>query len=234
MGRKKKDLEMVTEEVDTTESDDAAVEMFLSESEGESDETSEEEADAEAEEKPKRKPRRRAPRRKPVAETVEPTAEPLVAAAAVASEPEIETPPATFAFPPAPAPGMVAASNTANASEKDAVERHWDAARLASESIVASLDKVNSLMRELPDHYAVSLQKSLKQSARPAANSRLVFAMSVTATVLSLLSLGLSQSARQTALNSHSAPFVQVQPSAEAPSVAVDTRRAKRRAPRSR
>jgi hypothetical protein len=96
--------------------------------------------------------------------------------------------------------------------EKDRVVQQWEAAKQASESIVASLEKVNDLLREIPEHYGAVIQKSMKQAAtRPSPAARVAFVMSVVATLLSILSLSFSQSAREKAFSQATYQATQVQ-----------------------
>lgn len=82
----------------------------------------------------------------------------------------------------------------------DPMVAQWDAARKTSEAIAASLEKVGTVLREIPDHYAHSFQKSMKQMPRTSPAARMAFVMSLAALVLSVLSLSFSQSARHAAL----------------------------------
>ncbi len=182
MGRKKADSEEVLEvelnaEVEAVEPDEIEAQDVAALEEDETEKTP--------------KPARRRNRKK---------AEQTVAAV----EPQIE------AAGPAPAVPVVEAPVAPNAAavvatttdEKDLVVRQWEAAKQTSESIVASLDKVNSLLKELPDHYAAVLQKSMKQSsARTTPGAKIAFGMSMVASVLSVLSLSFSQSARELVLS---------------------------------
>jgi hypothetical protein len=77
----------------------------------------------------------------------------------------------------------------------------WEAAQKTSQSIIASLENVNAILKELPEHYASVIQKTLKQTpSRPSSASRFAFAMSLLAIVLSVLSLSFSQSVRSQVL----------------------------------
>lgn len=204
MGRKKKeelqevDLDTLAEEQEEAtllaDAEEETEGLEAAESEDAEEKDAEAELSEELEEKPKRKPRKRSPRRK----KAEVVAEESAAASLTFTPPAAEAQPMGPAVPPPPV-DLIAAASAAH--EKDAVERHFEAARTASESIVATLEKVNALMRELPDHYAATLQKNIKHSAKPIANSRVVFALSLTAFILSVLSVGLSQSARHQALS---------------------------------
>lgn len=203
MGRKKKDEEILEEEIDL--GGDEELELELGEADDSDEDALKEPASIEADsldeeiQEPKA-PRKRAPR-KP---KVEPAIEETPVAAAVAAAP--------VALPVAPPVPAV---------EKDAVVLQWEAAKLTTEAIVASLDKVNGLLRELPDHYAVVLQKSMKASApRSGSASKIAFGTSLMAILLSVLSLSFSQSARQAALSHGGA--VQAVHRAAAPTAEID------------
>ena len=139
-------------------------------------------AEIEAEEKPA--PRRK--RRKKAA---------VEAQEAAPAEETVSTVPAVAESKPNPVPET-------KPSNEDPMVRQWEAARQTTEAIVASLEKVNGLLKELPDHYAGVLQKSLKQnSARSTPGAKIAFGMSMVASVLSILSLSFSQSARELVLS---------------------------------
>jgi hypothetical protein len=199
MGRKKKDEEILDDELDLA-SEEAELELELDDADDSDEEELKEPATLEADSldeetaKEPKAPRKRSPRKT----KAEPAAEETVAAA-VASP----TPAPTPTPIPAPAPAPVV--------EKDAVVLQWEAAKQTTEAIVASLEKVNGLLRELPDHYAVVLQKSMKASApRSGSASKIAFGTSLMAILLSVLSLSFSQSARQAALSHDGAlPAVQ-------------------------
>ncbi len=206
MGRKKKDEEILVEELEQSE------ELLSDEPEELSAEFSEEEKPAEPTPKPAR--RRRAPKA-PVA-----AAEPATNETQTPAEPAIEN------IVPAPQPQSVPAIIAS--TQKDPVVQQWEAAKQTSESIVASLEKVNLLLRDIPEHYSNVLQKSIKQAAnRPTPGARAAFGISVFAIVLSILSLSFSQSARQMALTNNSpAPVVaqQYQATESAPALALKPR----------
>ncbi len=204
MGRKKKDEEILDEEIEL--GGDEELELELGEADDSDEDALKEPASIEADsldeeiQEPKA-PRKRAPRKPKVEPAIEETP---VAAAAVAAAP--------VALPVAPPVPAV---------EKDAVVLQWEAAKLTTEAIVASLDKVNGLLRELPDHYAVVLQKSMKASApRSGSASKIAFGTSLMAILLSVLSLSFSQSARQAALSHGGA--VQAVHRAAAPTAEID------------
>lgn len=93
--------------------------------------------------------------------------------------------PAAAAPAPAPAPAI------------DPVVAQWEAAAKTTQAIVASLENVHAMLKDLPEHYAAVVQKSLKQSqSKPSNATRLAFATSFLAIVFSVLSLSFSQSVR--------------------------------------
>jgi len=76
------------------------------------------------------------------------------------------------------------------------------------------------MLREIPDHYSGAIQKVLKNNTPKASPvARLAFGLSLVATVLSVLSLTFSQSARQAALTQavSTAPVVALQQPIQAP-----------------
>lgn len=201
MARKKKDTEELELELDELELDeeetseeDEADEEALKEPEEIS--LAEEEDEAEVEPAPKA-PRRRAPKAKKATKAeAEETEEAVVAEKPVKAPKKTEAPVAAAVATPAPEP-------------KDAVVLQWEAAKQASESIVGSLDKVNSMLRELPEYYSASLQKAFKNNTpRTSPAAKVAFGMSLVATVLSVLSLSFSQSARQAALTQVTVPAI--------------------------
>lgn len=181
MPRKKKNTELLDEELnldeDTLDLDDEDEEES-SEEELQKEPAAEISADITEDEETKEPEAPKPAPRKRAAKAVEVEA-PLAAAEAVAP----------------------VAASTPTVAEKDAVVLQWEAAKQASESIVASLEKVNDMLREIPEHYSAVIQKSMKQAAnRPTPAARIAFGMSVVATLLSVLSLSFSQSARQMAV----------------------------------
>ncbi len=168
---------------------------------------SEEEEDEEVEEAPKqRKPRKRAPKKEPKrAAMVEAAAEEKPSKTPTKLEEKIEKAfelPAAAAVAPVVTPEALPASASAPAPAHDDLAKQWAAAQQTSASIVASLEKVNTLLREVPEHYAAVIQKAMKQSSgKPSPAAKVAFGMSLVATVLSVLSLTFAQSARQSALS---------------------------------
>jgi hypothetical protein len=91
----------------------------------------------------------------------------------------------------------VPAAAAAPAPAPDPVVAQWEAAAKTTQAIVASLENVHAMLKDLPEHYAAVVQKSLKQQpAKPSQGTRLAFATSFLAIVFSVLSLSFSQSVR--------------------------------------
>lgn len=200
MARKKKDTEELEMELDELELDE---EETSDEEDADEEELKEPEAislsnddedEADIEPAPKA-PRRRAAKKAPKVES-------KVEAEEVGVEKPAKAPKKTEA--------PVAAAVAVPAPEaKDTVVLQWEAAKQASESIVGSLDKVNSMLRELPEYYSTSLQKAFKNNTpRTSPAAKVAFGMSLVATVLSVLSLSFSQSARQAALTQVAVPAI--------------------------
>ncbi len=91
----------------------------------------------------------------------------------------------------------VPAAAAAAAPAIDPVVAQWEAAAKTTQAIVASLENVHAMLKDLPEHYAAVVQKSLKQNqTKPNNATRLAFATSFLAIVFSVLSLSFSQSVR--------------------------------------
>ncbi len=203
MARKKKETEELEMELDELELDEDETSEEDDEAELKEPEeiTLQDESEDEAEEvepAPKAPRRRAAKAKKAVTPKVEADAEEEIAA-------EKPAPKA-----PKKAEVRTAAAVVATAPEaKDTVVLQWEAAKHASESIVGSLDKVNSMLRELPEYYSTALQKAFKNNTpRTSPAAKVAFGMSLVATVLSVLSLSFSQSARQAALTQVAVPAI--------------------------
>lgn len=215
-------LEAADEELDEPEAIEA------------SDEDDEEEAEVEEKKKPARKPRARKPRAKkaepsllgamsePIEEKTEEKAEAETPALEVAAVAEEEA--------PAPKPRAKRVTK-AEQEEADAIGKPWVAVKEISGSISSNLERVNQMLREIP-------QQELFRPpvAKPAAITKVAVGMSFFAIVLSLVSLLLSQSARQVALERFAAPtsaIAQVAPTTEPKQLAFEASMPKRKPQRS-
>jgi len=216
MGRSKKtdlieDLEPELEEAMEAEGLEAADDSETSEDESEEIEASEDTDDEEEVVVKKRQARKPRAPRKPRAKKAEPS---LLAAMSESVEEKAEE--AT----PAPEMAVVVAAEaeTETETEKparqrakrvtkeeqeeaDVVGKPWVAVKEISGSISSNLERVNQMLREIP-------QQELFRPpvAKPAAITKVAVGMSFFAIVLSLVSLLLSQSARQVALERVNAP----------------------------
>lgn len=223
MARKKKEeeLDLNEEEMELDEQEEDE-ELELEPEEISADASIDEDEEEEQEAPKKRAPRKRAKKEPKVEAAEEVVAEEKPVKKAPKLEEKIEK---AFEMPAAAAvaaPVETVAAVVTPAPAHDDLAKQWAAAQQTSASIVASLEKVNTLLRDVPEHYAVVLQKAMKQSAgKPSPAAKVAFGMSLVATVLSVLSLTFSQSARQQALSHHgvSVPAIHQQAPQTAPRV---------------
>lgn len=139
------------------------------------------EAAPDAEEEQAPKPKRQRRRRKP-AET----------AASTEAADRVETPETAVAVIPA----------THMQDSLEAIAKQWLAIKEISNGVCTNLERVNSLVKELPSNYATALQEVMKPPAPKAAGiTKMAVGFSIAAAILSMLSLSFSQSARQAILS---------------------------------
>ncbi len=201
MARSKKNQE----EIENLEPEmDEALEA-VEEADEEIDLEAADEVDGEAgEEKPARKARARKPRAKKVKEPTSllaTMAEP-VEEAQTEEEAEAEGFEAKDEEKPAAKPRGRRKSPAAEEKEEaEAVAKPWAAVKEISVSISSNLERVNQMLKEIPQ-----AELFRPPIAKPAGITKVAIGMSFFAIVLSLVSLLLSQSARQVALDRFTAP----------------------------
>ena len=141
------------------------------------------EATPDAEEEQAPKPKRQRRRRKPAE-----------AAAATEAAPHVAL---STGVPVVPATNMQ--------ESLEAIAKQWLAIKEISNGVCTNLERVNSLVKELPTNYAAALQEVMKPPApRAAGLTKMAVGFSVVAAILSMLSLSFSQSARQALLSRES------------------------------
>ena len=97
----------------------------------------------------------------------------------------------------------VALAATTAKKSVESMEKQWEAIQEISQGICANLEKVQGLMKEIPSTFSSSMQELLKPPATKSSPlTKIATGASVIAIVLSLLSLSLSQTARQVAISS--------------------------------
>jgi hypothetical protein len=149
---------------------------------------------------PKKARRQRKPRKKAetarmneITESIAASPDSTIERAPVAAKAEPEP-----VKPPEPEPVAIASASLQQSM--DAMVRQWSNIREISQSVTANFERVNALLQELPAK-VVEMEKSFKQPPmKPAFLTKVASVASVIAIVFSLLSLSLSQSARQAVL----------------------------------
>lgn len=87
--------------------------------------------------------------------------------------------------------------SVAMVSAFEAMTKHWDTAKLATDALVVNLEKVKKDLEEIKQASAEPLQKLIDQTKeKQAVASRVMFALSLGAIIFSFVSLTLSQSVR--------------------------------------
>ncbi len=183
----------------------------------ESNEESGEEASGESEKTPAAKPRRRRSRKKPaqaasspltgMAQAVEEAAEPTIPPSApepktrrAKKEPVIEAPAATTFSANYIREDAVVADVSIHQS-MDAMVKQWAAVREISTVVCSNLEKVAGTLQNLQTTYNNATSEfSRPDFSKSKTNNRLTVGASIVALILSVLSLTLSQSTRQSVM----------------------------------
>jgi hypothetical protein len=119
---------------------------------------------------------------------------------------------------PVPPPAGVPFEAAASGETADANLKQWQSIHAISLGICQNLERVNAMVKELPANYADAIGELLKPPApKPSPLTKLAAGVSIAAAILSVLSLSLSQSARQAVLNRDSAPAIAITPRAMEP-----------------